>query len=274
MKKIFVFVLVLILIVPLFGCSALGISPLDFPPGERYQLIQEEGEYYLYFPALQYTPPKDSATIIDYYSYIPFDSIAEMQEDILQDRFTDGELGYMLHCANNKNLRFKICDPYHLYEPVYPDYFERYVIRWRGYSYDLQFPNDIPGLYARMCIWSKDYYEKVISESKLDKTKNDRENKVISFTEDPETGERDLVVYRGNWWDTIHMTEYTLTNENRTLHICESYVINGETETLKSIDIYGCEQDSYFWVEINNNKSADVTFTREELMEFGIHPYS
>lgn len=273
MKKIIAFFLVLILCLPLFGCSALRISPLDFSPGERYQLIEENGQYYLYFPALQYIPPKGSA-IVDYEWYIYFDSPDEMRDDILQDGFTSDEISRMLTSANNKNLRFKICDPYHLYEPVYPDCFQRYVIRWRGYSYDLQFPNDIPGLYARMCIWSKDYYETVISESKLDKMKNDWENKVISFTEDPETGERDLVVYRGNWRDTIHMTEYTLTNENRTLHICESYVINGETETLKSIDIYGCEQDAYFWVEIYNDKSADVTFTRDELLEFGIHPYS
>ena len=182
-----------------------------------YEIVQEEGEYYLVFDVVE-NPDIEAGYVVK--PAVGFASIREMKHDIETGNFTQDELNKIAQFPKDGEGRVQICDISGLYEAVYPSTYTVSNVTWTGTSYSFGIGCETWEVYDNFYTIPKVQFEHEVNfcanfdtETTLKNvsrtTVTDRNATVFSFS--TVTGDEMKGIY------------YTITQGEKTLYIWEQY---------------------------------------------------
>lgn len=263
MRKPFSILIIYVILFNLAGCSS-G----DRANQQAYELVQENGQYYMILDA--YTETTDSSpgqNDVTGLRSIQFSSAAEMKHDIQTGDFTEEELGIIATFRPDETGRVPICDPSSLYEPRCPSGYGPYRIYWREAYYYFGFDAK-PGspcftidlMDESLWMERKDYYfnftERIPGTVHSVTTEEDRNATVCVY--DDKIGKPCKAIY------------YTISTEDHLLYVWEKYYTEEDAHVPESVLIYGQRGTAYFSVVIWKIQTRPSV---EWLSQFGLTPY-
>lgn len=244
-------------------CSLAACSQKKVP----YEIKEIDGDWYLIVDEeLRYEHPKDMCGIYDCSLY--FGSLEEMRSDLLLGNLTDRELQHLGMFTRDEEGKARICDLDNLWECAYPESLDvgsvslknsRYIFALIGdhlesaifYLYPQDQWHESVEFYANY-----DQYDRVEHCGK--DTEEDRNAIVFVYKLNKEETERKLVVY-------------TISEEDKTLHVYEWYDLAESSEVPSDVEIYGEHHGDYFYVSIDGLTERPSV---EWLSLFGIKEYA
>ncbi len=255
MRKICSFIILLLLILGLSGCSHIG-----------YKLTQEGDQYYM---VLTGDVPTGGPNDLEKGAYIygegpdtTFNSLAEMKRDIKYGFFSQQELHDIgLFFEKDTQGRFPVCDINNLWQAIPPDTMKLDDISWSGKTYTMNFQSDDDSVSGFVYRCSQEELDEIVEEySNYD---NVSKSKVLRSEET----DRNAVVF-SHTDSSRKNIYYTIAEEGKLLHIWEEY---NASSVPTQIMIYGSDQGQCFVVSLNGLSQRPTT---EWLAEWGLERYS
>ena len=261
-KILLVAVLVLIL------CA--GCSQKDAPYISNEYVLEYEGDK-CYMSFVGESKPKEDDMLDCRSLGLNFDSLEQLRDTIINNKFTDRQLDIIrLDFIDKDSKKIQICNPNKLYQAVYPEKFEMWKLTWKGLSYTWSLNSgNTTGLHFSYI--TKDvfdsYYEQNIST--FDKSE------IVTKTENIEDRESTISYYSTTEGEFKRVC-YKLEQGEKTLYIAESYRLKGYTEYIKDrvslevpyqIIILGEQNNEYFYAFLHGEEQRPSI---EYLLEFGL----
>ena len=266
MLKKFKCISALFLVIILFAGCAQKETPYI---SNEYVLEYENDKCYMSFKGERKVEEKDDL-LIHRFLGINFDSLEQLKNTIINNKFTDRQLDIIRRDFVDKDTKkIQICNPNKLFQVVYPEKFEVTKFIWKGLTYAWILDNEESSL--SMSYITKEgfdsLYKQEISEigelATITKTEkiDDRNSTVSYYT--TVAGEFKRVCYK-------------LEQGEKILYVAETYYLKGYTDYIKNnvsldvpkyITILGEQKNEYFRVFLSKLEQRP---SEEYLLEFGL----
>lgn len=238
-----------------------------------YEIIEEEDEYFIVFNDEEITNNEhfqngwDSLTI-------KFASLSELREKVATNSLSDSQKAHIRRVFPRDDTgAIKICNLGKLYSPILPERFEITGVYWYGEIYTFDFENEQEFGYVTYC--TEETYLQEYEYEYEDFFNRDN----ISLSRRKQIEDRNAEEF---YYETLagsfKQVRYTLTTENKTLIIDETYrlfTIHSDLSTSDTvpsrIGIYGIDNGVYFIVSLNDLIERPSV---EWLLSIGMELYS
>lgn len=218
-----------------------------------------------------------------FFSWVGFDSVSEMKNDILSGNFTEAEferIGRMKNGSDKIMLPNLSC----LYEPTFPSSFTGYLVKWceDTYSFALISDDEVPDDIATSSM--ADIYKNIESKVYIDMC---QETEYFStLDQDFNTEGYDIIYNSERGITEYHHTApneylsnnckiiiYKFSKGGKTMHLREFYT-DENNDTPYSITFCGVDNGVFFSGLIKHKKYLIDRPTIEWLSELGIRKYT
>lgn len=197
---------------------------------------------------------------------VVFHSISEMVCDITDGTFTEEELQIIGTFQKDNAGRIIVCNLDTLYEPVFPNSYDHYNIRWTGESLSYSVLNSDESKNVFLGLYSQEYWQKCIGNLENFKDRISKDNVITQHER-----QRNATIYLYPGYDEDRKDcIYSFTNANETYFVHEVYDLAISSVIPKTITIYGISQGQCFYVSIiEPNERPSI----EWLAQFGLKIY-
>ena len=254
MKKLLCLLLPMLLLIS--GCSS-----------SKYKLIKEDGNYYITYG----TPSAQISSIgCEPEYHVPFKSMTEMKDAIVNVNFTDEQLERFSRLQPNARREGKIyfLNIDELYEPVYPLDLELTVECGANY-YDWIFTNATGSKSIAMNPNAGQYLSERETVEAYIKSLEDKDILSVTNISDRNSTVIEYIDGHGNEIKSIY---YTIKTGEKNLIVIEKIYTNAvdKAGSRDYIEIYGEQREGYFTMIIYK---TDERPSVEWLSQFGIKEY-
>lgn len=259
MNKLFhIMLIVLLIAVMLTGCHSATTNCI----------VEENGTSYLVIPdALQAEVEKINEQILP---MVYFDSVPEMMNRIKRADFSELEVSIVAAMPKDEENRIILFDTSHVYSPVYPQEFDRYVVYWYGkyYRFRLYYSNSEE--YANLRLYR-------IDESNSDGYSIDdfldTDRMTILSRSHTEDRDAEIVQYINNINNSGEECKkifYTIQANDGIAYVLETYYFSESESVPKEVDIYGQYSGQPYQVHLFDLEERPSI---EWLAQFGLQEY-
>lgn len=263
----------------------LAITLLSACAPNPYQVINEDGQYYIVINQKESAPKNTNKTVYEgsEQPYIVFESVDEMKNDILSGNYSEEEWGALIRLSKFSYFdgKIPICNLDTLCEPVFPTMYDSYTIRWTGVDYSFKLLDADEKDVRVVVVLSKDEYDKKVErwrnwQDYIDTGIYDEE---IDLQID---SEQNAALYSYTYWyfntngygNALHEAQkdyiYLFEANGNVYYVFEHYAENTSANVPEYVQIYGKSNDMYFWIAIFDPLERP---SREWISSFGLVPY-
>lgn len=276
MRRICVYIITLIFAILCVGCSQYADTETEVPyvDIEGYKVIEDGGNYYIHLENAVSHPYSDMCDRV--IRYMMFDSVAEMVDDIKGGKFTQLEsLLLQDNFPKDEEGRIPLFDMSDLYEPHLPAIFSYYAI-WYGPSYGYGiYRKGITGVSGFRFINEQAFQE---GASMLESIKEDESITILNQETDSEIWDV-ILEYENARGNRFKYGFYHLITEERAVYVQAQLLDDG---TICAFESWNYELGEYYKIRLalcepaidTNKLLPGETFTLEDILQFGIHPYN
>lgn len=254
MRRYFLCVLVVLLVIALTGCVP-----------ETYRLIQEDGNYYV-IVNLPTDEPLDGSEQI-WASCVVFSSVEEMVNDLRTGTFEAYELEALSQMITDDEGRIRLINLDHLYEPILPEDLTEYAVELYGGEYHFVFDMDSADRFrGRMLPLPRESFEYYISSEWCVSAPT------ISLSSEQANEIRNglNIVLADPWRENLRSCCYIVQAESKTLYVAETFDSDYSQSVPSYIMIIGQESDTYYSIVLSYPSSRP---TLEWLASFSLKEY-
>lgn len=119
---------------------------------EQYTIYNEDGTWYMEFSPEETaadTNPVEKDSVLIAKSYPRFDSIQDMQQQIITGTLSDSDIALLR--ADSKDNKLEICNPYDLHDLTLPDGLTCSSVSWSGDAYKFSLSGTAVSGYVTCC---------------------------------------------------------------------------------------------------------------------------
>lgn len=240
-------IVVILVVALLAGCSVGGQAsqpaqtdpPLDLP----YEIIIENGEHYLLLKDSIAGDDESDKTSASTGTFVEFESIEEMAQDIKTGNFTESELKQISKFRKDEDGRTVLCDLSKLHEAYTPEQFANQEILWFGNNYRFDFSQNEDYFECRMIAGfpndSKDFAIADITDC------TDKPNFTLLSTEQISDRNATMITYTSGVNGKIKERKsiyYELENGDKELFVYEEYSLLSD-KVPYMIVVFGTEKE-------------------------------
>ena len=222
---------------------------------DKYTIYQEEGTWFMEFPAVETVDPSESKSDQDadgerrVKSYPRFNSVYDMQEQIITGTLSDSDIALLKE--DSRDGKLEICNPYDLQNVIPPINMDLEYVLWHGNVYYFRFRGSMAVGQIRSCTKEDYEYEVEIEQKTLSAARRsaisevdspDRNARVIHYMIN--STERKKVIYE------MHIGEYDFyAAEDFLLDVFEgaSYTGKPSSEIPQTVRLYWNDGERYYF---------------------------